>query len=132
MAEFLGVGYLTVAAYALLPALLYYLAVFLAVHFEARLQGLQGLPRADLPRVGVVLRERGHLFAPLVIIIGTLMWGFSAPYAALMGILSVCPRRPAAPHDAGASSRRASSSRGWRRARSTRSSWRSPAPRRAS
>ena len=91
MAEFLGVGYLTVAAYALLPALLYYLAVFLAVHFEARLQGLRGLPRADLPRVGHVLKERGHLFLPLVIIIGTLMWGFSAPYAALMGILSVVP-----------------------------------------
>ena len=91
MAEFLGVGYLTVAAYALLPALLYYLAVFLAVHFEARLQGLEGLPRADLPRVWDVLRERGHLFAPLVIIIGTLMSGFSAPYAALMGIVSVVP-----------------------------------------
>ncbi len=91
MAEFLGVGYLTVAAFALLPALLYYLAVFLAVHFEARLQGLQGLPRADLPRVGEVLMERGHLFAPLVVIIGTLMSGFSAPYSALMGILSVVP-----------------------------------------
>ena len=91
MAEFLGVGYLTVAAYALLPALLYYLAVFLAVHFEARLQGLQGLPRADLPRVWDVLRERGHLFAPLAVIIGTLMSGFSAPYSALMGIVSVVP-----------------------------------------
>ena len=91
MAEFLGVSYLTVAAYALLPALLYYLAVFLAVHFEARKQGLKGLPRADLPRVGEVLIERGHLFLPLFIIIGTLMAGFSAPYAALMGILSVVP-----------------------------------------
>ncbi|AZQ66641.1 TRAP transporter permease [Silicimonas algicola] len=91
MAEFLGVSYLTVAGYALLPALLYYLAVFLAVHFEAKKQGLRGLPRADLPRVGEVLRERGHLFLPLVIIIGTLMSGFSAPYSALMGILSVVP-----------------------------------------
>ena len=91
MAEFLGVGYLTVASFAILPALLYYLAVFLAVHFEARKQGLKGLPRADLPRVGEVLGERGHLFLPLVIIIGTLMWGFSAPFSALMGILSVVP-----------------------------------------
>ena len=91
MAEFLGVGYLTVASFALLPALLYYLAVFLAVHFEARKQGLRGLPRADLPRVGEVLFERGHLFLPLIIIIGTLLYGFSAPYAALMGIFSVVP-----------------------------------------
>jgi TRAP transporter 4TM/12TM fusion protein len=91
MAEFLGVSYLTVAGYALLPALLYYLAVFLAVHFEARKQGLRGLPRADLPRVDEVLRERGHLFLPLAVIIGTLMSGFSAPYAALMGIVSIVP-----------------------------------------
>ena len=91
MAEFLGISYLSVAAFALLPALLYYLAVFLAVHFEAKNQGLQGLPKADLPRVGTVLRERGHLFLPLVIIIGTLMYGFSAPFSALMGIFSVVP-----------------------------------------
>ncbi|MCT7377209.1 TRAP transporter permease [Chelativorans salis] len=91
MAEFLGTSYLNVAAFALLPALLYYLAVFLAVHFEARKQGLQGLPKADLPRVGQVLRERGHLFLPLAIIIGTLMSGFSAPYSALMGIFSIVP-----------------------------------------
>jgi TRAP transporter 4TM/12TM fusion protein len=91
MAEFLGVSYLTVASFALLPALLYYLAVFLVVHFEARKQGLVGLPRADLPRLKEVLLERGHLFLPLFIIIGTLMIGFSAPYAALMGIFSVVP-----------------------------------------
>jgi TRAP transporter 4TM/12TM fusion protein len=91
MAEFLGVSYLTVAAFALIPALLYYLAVFLVVHFEARKQGLVGLPKADLPRLKDVLLERGHLFLPLFIIIGTLMIGFSAPYAALMGIFSVDP-----------------------------------------
>ncbi len=39
MAEFLGVSYLTVAGYALLPALLYYVAVFVAVHFEAKRTG---------------------------------------------------------------------------------------------
>ncbi len=91
MAEFMGVSYLTVATYALIPALLYYLAVFLAVHFEAKKQGLKGLPKADLPRVWEVLRERGHLFLPLVIIITALMSGYSAPYSALLGIFSVVP-----------------------------------------
>jgi len=91
MAEFLGVSYLTVATFAILPALLYYFAVFLAVHLEARKQGMKGLPKADLPRVWEVLRERGHLFGPLVIIIGTLLLGYSAPFAALCGILSVVP-----------------------------------------
>ena len=91
MAEFLGVSYLHVAAAALIPAVLYFLAVFMSVHFEAKRTGMQGLPRADLPKLGQVLKERGHLFLPLVIIIGVLLDGYSAPYAALCGILSVIP-----------------------------------------
>jgi TRAP transporter 4TM/12TM fusion protein len=91
MAEFMGVSYLTVATYALLPAFLYYLAVFLAVHFEAKKQGLKGLPKADLPRVWEVLSQRGHLFLPLIFIIGALMIGRSAQFSALMGIMSIVP-----------------------------------------
>jgi len=91
MAEFLGVSYLHVAAAALIPAVLYFLAVFMSVHFEAKRTGMRGLPRADLPRLGTVLKERGHLFLPLLIIIGVLFAGYSAPYAALCGIVSVIP-----------------------------------------
>jgi TRAP transporter 4TM/12TM fusion protein len=91
MAEFLGISYLSVAGFALLPAVLYFLAIFLSVHFEAKRTGMQGLPRADLPRLFDVLRERGHLFLPLAIIVGVLLAGFSAPFAALCGIASVVP-----------------------------------------
>jgi TRAP transporter 4TM/12TM fusion protein len=91
MAEFLGVPYLTVAAYALIPALLFYVAVFVAVHFEALRTGMKGLPREECPRLLPVLKERGHLFLPLIIIVGVLMSGYSAPFAALFGILSVVP-----------------------------------------
>ena len=91
MAEFLGVSYLSVAGFAVLPAVLYYLAVFMAVHFEARRIGLKGLPKADLPRMRQVLSERGHLFLPLVVIIAVLLVGRSAAFAALCGIGSVIP-----------------------------------------
>ncbi|MDH5540023.1 MAG: TRAP transporter permease [Rhizobacter sp.] len=91
MAEFLGVSYLTVAAFALLPAVLYYVAVFMAVHFEAKRIGLVGLPRADLPRMKEVLLERGHLFLPLIVIVVVLLVGRSAAFAALCGIGSVIP-----------------------------------------
>jgi TRAP transporter 4TM/12TM fusion protein len=91
MAEFLGVSYLKVAAFALLPAVLYYVAVFMAVHFEAKRIGLVGLPKADLPRLKEVLVERGHLFLPLVVIIAVLLAGRSAAFAALCGIGSVIP-----------------------------------------
>ena len=91
MAEFLGVSYLTVAGFALLPAGLYYVAVFMAVHFEAKRIGLVGVPKADLPRLKKVLVERGHLFLPLVVVIAVLMAGRSAAFSALCGIASVIP-----------------------------------------
>ena len=91
MAEFLGVSYLTVAGFAMLPAVLYYVAVFMAVHFEAKRIGLVGLPKADLPRLKQVLLERGHLFLPLVVIVAVLLAGRSAALSALCGIASVIP-----------------------------------------
>ena len=91
MAEFMAVSYLTVIGIAILPALLYFLAVFVAVHFEAKRVGLKGLPKPDLPQMGKVLRERGHQFLPLVVIMGMLVGGYSAPYAATLGLLSVIP-----------------------------------------
>ncbi|AEC20058.1 TRAP transporter, 4TM/12TM fusion protein [Pusillimonas sp. T7-7] len=91
MAEFLGVSYLTVATFAILPAILYFLAVFMAVHFEAKRVGLVGIPKPDLPRIKIVLAERGHLFLPLMIIVGVLLAGYSAAFSALCGIASVIP-----------------------------------------
>ena len=91
MAEYLGVGYLTVAKYALAPAILFYVALFAAVHFEARRKGIGSVPKEDQVPLKVVLTERGHLFLPLVIIVTVLVMGYSAPYAALCGILSVVP-----------------------------------------
>jgi TRAP transporter 4TM/12TM fusion protein len=91
MAEFLAVSYFQVTVWALIPAILYYVAVFFAVHFEAKRVGLLGLPRSEIPRFGQVMRERGHLFIPLVIILGGLIAGYSAPYCALAGTLSCIP-----------------------------------------
>jgi TRAP transporter 4TM/12TM fusion protein len=91
MAEYLGVGYLTVALYALAPAILFYIALFAAVHFEAKRKGIGSVPKEDQVPLKKVLMERGHLFAPLVIIVTVLMMGYSAPYAALWGIISVIP-----------------------------------------
>lgn len=91
MAEYLGVGYLQVAKYAIAPAVLYYVALFAAVHFEAKRRGIGSVPEEDQVPMMQVLRERGHLFLPLAIIIGVLLMGYSAPYAALCGVLSVVP-----------------------------------------
>jgi TRAP transporter 4TM/12TM fusion protein len=91
MAEFLGVSYGEVVIWAIVPALLYYLACFSAVHFEAKRLGLTGLPRADLPRLGTVLSTNGHLFIPVAVILVVMYSGFSAPLAALAGTLACFP-----------------------------------------
>jgi len=91
MAEFLAVSYFQVALWAFIPAMLYYVAVFFAVHFESKRVGLMGLPHADIPRLGVVLRERGHLFLPILTILVGLIMGYSAPLCALAGTLSCIP-----------------------------------------
>jgi len=91
MAEFLAVSYFQVAVWAFIPAVLYYLAVFCAVHFESKRVGLLGLPRSEIPRLGTVMRERGHLFIPLLTILFGLMAGYSAPLCALAGTLTCIP-----------------------------------------
>ncbi|MBL8706739.1 MAG: TRAP transporter permease [Rhodospirillales bacterium] len=91
MAEFLQVSYLQVTLWALIPAILYYVACFAAVHFEAKRLGLVGVPRADLPRLKQVLRERGHLFIPILVILAGMYSGYSAPLCALAGTLACFP-----------------------------------------
>ncbi|HKY88139.1 MAG TPA: TRAP transporter fused permease subunit, partial [Pseudorhodoplanes sp.] len=91
MAEFLAVSYGQVVIWAVLPAVLYYVACFSAVHFEAKRRGLVGLPRSELPRLGAVMRERGHLFIPVVTILVVMYSGYSAPLAALAGTLACFP-----------------------------------------
>jgi TRAP transporter 4TM/12TM fusion protein len=91
MAEFLAVPYAQVVIWAVIPAILYYVACFAAVHFEAKRRGLLGLPRAELPRLGIVFSERGHLFIPILTILAIMYSGYSAPMAALVGTLACFP-----------------------------------------
>jgi TRAP transporter 4TM/12TM fusion protein len=91
MAEFQGVSYFQVTLWAAIPAFLYYLAVFFAVHFEAKRVGLLGVPKSELPRLGAVMRARGHLFVPIFIVFVGLIAGYSAPLCALAGTLTCLP-----------------------------------------
>jgi TRAP transporter 4TM/12TM fusion protein len=91
MAEFLSVGYGQVIIWAIIPAVLYYVACFGAVHFEAKRRGIVGVPRDELPRLGAVLRKRGHLFIPVIIILVVMYSAYSAPMAALAGTLACFP-----------------------------------------
>ncbi len=91
MAEFLVVPYAQVALWALIPAVLYYVAVFFSVHFEAKRYGLAGVPKSQLPRFWHVMAVRGHLFVPIMVVLTGLIMGYSAPLCALAGALSCLP-----------------------------------------
>ncbi len=87
MAETTGVSYGTIALAATLPALLYYLGVMAQVHFRAGKDNLKGVPKADLPRVKDVLKERGHLLIPIVALVFFLFQSIPVSYAAVYTIV---------------------------------------------
>ncbi len=97
MAEFVGVPYLDVVKAAAIPALLYFAGVWLGVHFEAKRMNLKGVPRSELPKVGTILKERGHLAFPLIAIIYLLVAGYTPMRAALfaifLSIVAACLRK---------------------------------------
>lgn len=86
MAEFMGRPYIEVAMAALIPALLYFLAIFVGVHLEARRSGLRTIARADLPRAWPVLKRQGYLLIPILLILGTLLAGYSIIFVAVVAI----------------------------------------------
>lgn len=69
MAELLGIPYLRVCAASLIPAVLYFLALWLSIDAYAKRFGLKGLPPQDLPSLRRVLKEEGYLAVPLVLFI---------------------------------------------------------------
>ncbi len=84
-----GVPYRHLMAVAVIPALLYFTGIWISVHLEARRLGLKGLPREKLPKLWPLVRERGHLILPLVVIIVLMLQGYTIARAALIGC-AVC------------------------------------------
>ena len=89
MAEYLGVSYTKVAIAAAVPAVLYYLALFLSLHFEAKRLGLSGVSRENLPQAAQVLRKGWHLLIPLALLIGMMLRGFTPLLAAVCATAAV-------------------------------------------
>ncbi len=87
MAQILGVPYMEVVLAAVVPALLYYFAVMVQVHFEATRLGLEGIPFSQLPPLWPLLKSKGFLLIPLIAIIYFLLAGFTPLKAAFNGIL---------------------------------------------
>lgn len=89
MAEYTGVSYTQICIHAAIPALLYYFALFMAVHFEASRTGLLGVPKEERPVLRSVMLTRGHLFVPLATIVYFMVAGYTPMYACIYATLSV-------------------------------------------
>ncbi|MBQ3574237.1 MAG: TRAP transporter permease [Clostridia bacterium] len=90
MAEYVGVPYSNIIVRAILPAVLYFLGIFIAVHLEAKKLGLKGISKEMLPRFFKLIKD-SYLLLPLIILIylvcsNTKTMQFSAAVAILAAI----------------------------------------------
>ncbi len=85
MAEITGIPYTEIVVAALIPAVLYFVAVYMMVDLEALRTGMKGMRGDDLPTVGRLVRQ-AYLFAPMVILIYALFAGYSVIRAGTLAI----------------------------------------------
>lgn len=98
MSEFLNIPYLTIAASAIIPAFIYYTAIFTNVHIRARKENFLGLPKDQLPLVGDVMRRDGHLIIPVLVVIATLLMKYTPLRSGFIGIVAVIVISMIKPH----------------------------------
>lgn len=89
IADMLGITYLQVCKAALIPAVLYFVALLYMVHLEALRRGLRGLSRSELPALIPTIKEGGHLLLPAVLLVTLLVYGYSPMKSGLWALLAV-------------------------------------------
>jgi TRAP transporter 4TM/12TM fusion protein len=91
MSDFTGIPYGTIAVAAIVPALLYYFAIFLAVHDRAKLDGLKPSATADTPTFFTVVRRDWYFFVPVILLVWFVL-AFDRPvYSAAIALASLMP-----------------------------------------
>ena len=88
MADYVGVPYSNIMVRAILPAVLYFAGIFIAVHLEAKKEGLRGLSEEELPKLKPLLKQV-YLLLPLVLLIYLVSTSQSSiQYAAAIAIVA--------------------------------------------
>ena len=89
MSEYTGIEYVDIAFAAVIPALLYYLPIYLQVHLRADRHSLRGIDDGSISPVLETLKDGGLFFVPLIVITWVLVEGYTPTYAAIYGTLAV-------------------------------------------
>ena len=87
MSEFTEIPYVTIAKSAVIPAILFFFAVYLMVDSQAKKQGLEGLSKEELPGFLSTLAWGGHLFIPIIVLVLMLVWAYSPMKSVFWGIM---------------------------------------------
>ena len=87
IAERTGVSYSKIALISIVPAALYFLSVWVMVHFEAKKEGLEPIQEAEIPKLPTLLKTGWYYLLPLITLILSLMRGYSAYKSAFFSIL---------------------------------------------
>ena len=88
MSEFTGEPYSKIAVRAILPAVLYFTGIYIAVHLEAKKLGLKGIPRDQLPKLGHLMK-RIYLLFPLVLLVVLVSTNtYTMAYSAALAIVA--------------------------------------------
>jgi len=89
IAEFTGIPYVTIVLVSIVPAIMYFLAVYWLVDFEAVKKELKGLPKEDLPDWKQVLLRGWYFVIPLGVLFTLIIQRYSPSYAAFWSIVSI-------------------------------------------
>ena len=90
MAEFLQVSYATITIAALLPAVIYFAALFIQVDLEAARHGIKRVPESDIPKTAEVMKAGWFIPVPFIILIAGIFWlNFSLDLAAIYALVAV-------------------------------------------
>lgn len=89
MGDMLGIGYSNVAIAAAIPGLLYYLALFVVIHYESKRDGLSGIVGEAIVPIGRLVRESWWMFLPILVLFLAIMQQMSAMRSAGTALLSL-------------------------------------------
>ncbi len=87
MAERTGLPYSQIALLSIVPAILYFLSVWVMVHFEAKKQQLESIPAEEIPKLLPLLKNGWYYLLPLLTLISILIARYTAYKAAFFSIL---------------------------------------------
>ncbi|MCS2608408.1 TRAP transporter permease [Halomonas dongshanensis] len=96
IAEYTNTPYLDIVKVSILPAIMYFSTVYLFVHIIALKQGMQGMPKSELPQMRQVMRDGWHFLLPLAVLVWLLVLNMSpmrVGYYAVITMLAVAALR---------------------------------------